>query len=153
MPTKEYLPTWPCSADSSRKHGAPSGSPARSLRKAETGVSQSSTKRARTGTTLPSRASSRACSRLGSSRSSLAPTGIEDIHHRRLRDIARDQQHAEVVEQVGGLFGDPLVGLLAPGADHLLGLLLDLLHDQRPVGQQLGGIAALGTLDGAAAQR
>ena len=46
---------WPCSADSSRNAGpAP-----RSLRKAETGVSQSSTNVCRTGTRLCSRASAR----------------------------------------------------------------------------------------------
>src|SRR6476660_3057414 len=80
-PTKEQRPTCPCSADSSRKQGAPSGSPARSLRKAETGVSQSSRRRAQTGTTLPCSASSRASSRLGSSLSSdSAATAIEHFH-------------------------------------------------------------------------
>ena len=34
----------------------------------------------------------------------------------RLGHLARGQQHAQVVEQVGGLLGDPLVGLLAAGA-------------------------------------
>src|SRR3954452_2358905 len=154
MPTKEYLPTWPCSADSSRKQGAPSGSPARSLRKAETGVSQSSTRRARTGTTLPSRASSRASSRLGSSSSSKsAATCIQHLHHPRLGDPARGQQDAEVVEDVGGLFGDPLLALFAGGADHLLGLLLDLLPDHLAIVEQLHRVAAVGALQGAMADR
>ncbi len=48
------------------------------------------------------------------------------------------QQHGEVVEDVGGLVGDALVGLLAGGAGDLLGLLLDLLADERRVGEQLG---------------
>ena len=94
------------------------------------------------------RGSARAAARRGS-----AATAIEHLHHRRLRDVARDQQHAEVVEQVGRLFGDPLVGLLAGGADDLLGLLLDLLADQRRVVEQLDRVAALGALGGAAAQR
>src|SRR3954452_20926110 len=154
MPTKEYLPTWPCSADSSRKQGAPSGSPARSLRKAETGVSQSSTRRARTGTTVTSRASSRASSRLGSRRSSeSAATCIQHFHHLCLRDPARGQEHAQVVEQVGGLFGHPLVALFAAGPDHLLRLLLDLRADQGAVVEQLHGVAAVGTLQGAVANR
>src|SRR3954452_21356416 len=154
MPTKEYLPTWPCSADSSRKQGAPSGSPARSLRKAETGVSQSSISRARTGTTLPSRASSRASSRLGSRwLSESAATRIQHLHHPRLRDPARGQQDAEVVEDVGGLFGDPLLALFAGGADHLLGLLLDLLADQLAIVEQGHGVAAVGPLQGAVADR
>ena len=58
-----------------------------------------------------------------------------------------------MVEQVGGLFGDPLVGLLARGADDLLGLLLDLLADQLRVVEQLHRVAALGPLGRAAAQR
>ena len=58
-----------------------------------------------------------------------------------------------MVEQVGGLFGDALVGLLARGADDLLGLLLDLLADQLRVVEQLHRVAALGPLGGAAAQR
>ena len=41
----------------------------------------------------------------------------------------RAQQHGEVVEDVGGLLGHALVGLLAGGAGDLLGLLLDLLAD------------------------
>src|SRR3954447_10714344 len=153
-PTKEKRPTCPCSADSSKKQGAPSGSPARSFKKAETGVSQSSTIRARTGTTLPSRVSSRASSRLGSSLSSpgLATTLIEYLHDRRLRHLAGGEQHAQVVDQVGGLFGDALIALLAAGPDDLLGLLLDLRPDQLGVVEKLDRIAAVGTLLGTAAQ-
>ena len=46
------------------------------------------------------------------------------------------QQHGEVVEDVGGLLGDALIGLLAGGAHHLLGLLLDLVAGQRRVVEQ-----------------
>ena len=46
------------------------------------------------------------------------------------------QQHGEVVEHVGGLLGDALVGLLARRARDLLGLLLHLLADQRGVVEQ-----------------
>ena len=45
-------------------------------------------------------------------------------------------QHREVVEHVGGLLGDALVGLLAHGADDLLGLLLHLGAGQRRVVEQ-----------------
>jgi len=47
-----------------------------------------------------------------------------------------------VVEHVGGLLVDPLVGLLARGADDLLGLLHHLLADPRRVVEQLDGVGA-----------
>ena len=56
------------------------------------------------------------------------------------------EQDRQVVEDVGGLLGHALVGLLARGADDLLGLLLDLLADQRRVGEQLRRVGALGAL-------
>ena len=58
-----------------------------------------------------------------------------------------------MVEDVGGLFGDPLVGLFAGGADDLLGLLLDLFADQGRVTQELDRVAALGPLGASALQR
>ena len=58
-----------------------------------------------------------------------------------------------MVEDVGGLFGDPLVGLLAGGADDLLGLLLHLFADHRRVVEELDRVAALGALGGAARER
>ena len=51
-----------------------------------------------------------------------------------------------MVEDVGGLLGDALVGLLARGARDLLGLLVDLLADQRRVVEQLDGVGALRAL-------
>ena len=56
---------------------------------------------------------------------------------------ARVQQHGEVVEHVGGLLVDALVGLLARRAGDLLGLLLDLGADPRRVVEQLDGVGAL----------
>src|SRR4051794_2598711 len=111
---------WPCSADSSRNAGpAP-----RSLRNADTGVSQSSTNVCHTGTRLNSRAASRAVSRSGETCSATAGTqrllGVGE------RQAAGAQQHGEVVEHVGGLLHHALVGLLAGGAGDLLGLLLHL---------------------------
>src|SRR5918998_2301667 len=139
---------WPCSADSSRKAGpAP-----RSLRKAETGVSQSSTNVCRTGTRLCSRASSATSSREGptpsrSCRSAATatehPLGVGE------REAAAAQQDAQVVEQVGGLLGHALVRLLARGAGDLLRLLLHLVSGGPGVGQQRGGVGPLRALGGA----
>ena len=129
---------WPCSADSSRNAGpAP-----RSLRKAETGVSQSSTNVWRTGTRLCSRASAATSSRDGPTPSRScrsAATATEHLLGVGEREAAAAQQDAQVVEQVGGLLGHALVGLLARGAGDLLRLLLDLLPDLsagRPAGRR-----------------
>src|SRR3954451_12717978 len=113
----------PCSADSSRNAGP---SP-RSLRKAETGVSVSSMKVSVTGMTLWSAATANE-----------HPLGVGE------REPAGVQQHGEVVEEVGGLLGHALVLLVARGARHLLGLLLDLRADPGRVGEQRGGVGALG---------
>src|SRR5919199_189412 len=110
---------WPCSADSSRN----AGPPPRSLRKAETGVSQSSTNVCSTGTRLCSRAASRAASSVGLCS---ATAGSENLLGVGQRQPAAAQQHRQVVEHVGGLLGDALVGLLARGARDLLRLLLHL---------------------------
>src|SRR5215216_7519343 len=120
---------WPCSADSSRKAGpAP-----RSFRNADTGVSQSSTNVWRTGTRLCSAASARSSSTPGPtpSRSSLsAATATQHLLGVREREAAVAQQHGEVVQDVGGLLGHALAGLLPCGARHLLGLLADLRAHQ-----------------------
>src|SRR4051794_22191883 len=128
---------WPCSADSSRNAGpAP-----RSLRNAETGVSQSSTKVCQTGTRLYSAAASRTASSPGETSSATA--GSEDLLGVRERQAPRAQQDGQVVEHVSGLLGDALVALLARGPRDLLGLLGDLLRDERRIGQQPGGVGAV----------
>src|SRR3712207_4211699 len=129
---------WPCSADSSRNAGpAP-----RSLRNADTGVSQSSMNVWQTGIRLCEPASARASSTPGVTCSWSAATGKQ--HPLRVGELepARAQQHRQVVEHIGGLLRDPLLGLLARGAGNLLGLLPDLLARQRRVGEQAGGVGA-----------
>src|SRR3954471_17315723 len=109
---KDQRPTrWPCSADSSRNAGpAP-----RSFRNADTGVSVSSITVWVIGinrwpSTLP--ASSRTSSSVGviepSDVSSPAPL---NQHPLRVLEAepAGGEQHAEVVQDVGGLAGDALV--------------------------------------------
>src|SRR5918998_3379667 len=95
-----------------------------------------------TGTRLCRAESSRTSSRLGrtpsfSSFSAATPTQ----HLLRVGEAqpARAEQHGEVVEHVGGLLGDPLVGLLPRGTGDLLGLLLHLLADERRGRQRQGG--------------
>src|SRR5512133_1316619 len=149
---------WPCSADSSRKAGN-CGSRPRSLRNALTGVSRSSMKLWRSATRLCSRASSRTSSSEGSTGSSvgacgpLAATAIEHLLGVAERAAARVQQHGQVVQDVGGLLVDAVVGLVAGRAGHLLGLLLDLGADARRVVEQLDGVGALGALGGARRER
>src|SRR4051794_7096048 len=138
----EYRPTrWPCSADSSRNAGD-CGSVPRSFRNAATGVSQSSMNEWRTGTRLCSRASARTSSRPGDTGSAAgsAATAIEDLLGVGQRAAAAVEQHGQVVEDVGGLLVDPLVGLLARSACDLFGLLLDLRADQRRVVEELDGV-------------
>src|SRR5690349_3541286 len=101
---------WPCSADSSRN----AGPEPRSLRNAETGVSQSSMNVSHTGTRLCVLS---------------ATPGSEDLLGVGQAQPARAQQDREVVEHVGGLLGHAVVALLAGGPRDLLGLLLDLLPD------------------------
>src|SRR5918998_6016888 len=140
---------WPCSADSSRNAGpAP-----RSLRKAETGVSQSSRYVWRTGTRLWCSASSRTSSSAGptpSWSSSSAAAVTQHLVRVGEREPARAQQNGQVVEHVGGLLGDALVALLAGGARDLLGLLPDLVPDEGRVGQQPGGVGPRGRDGGGA---
>src|SRR3954452_11751054 len=125
---------WPCSADSSRN----AGPEPRSFRNAETGVSQSSMNVSQTGTRLWVLS---------------ATPGTEDLLGVGEAEPARAQQHGEVVEDVGGLLGDPLVALLARGAGDLLGLLPHLLPHLRGVGQQRGRVRALGALGRAGGDR
>src|SRR3954471_2958923 len=112
---------WPCSADSSRN----AGPEPRSFRNAETGVSQSSMNVSQTGTRLWVLS---------------ATPGNEDLLGVGETEAARAQQHGEVVEDVGGLLGDALIALLARGARHLLGLLLDLLPHHLRIAQELRGV-------------
>src|SRR4051812_6318268 len=123
---------WPCSADSSKKAGP---SP-RSFRNAETGVSQSSMKLCMIGTTLWSPLRFWASSRVGETSRSSATAAKEHLLGVLERQAAAGEQHGQVVQDVGGLVGDPLVGLLAGGAGDLLRFLLDLLADQRRVLEQ-----------------
>src|SRR5919112_2771645 len=123
---------WPCSADSSRKAGP---SP-RSLRKAETGVSQSSTNVWWTGMTLWSPVSACASLREGVTSRCSATAANQHLLGVGQAEPAAAQEHGEVVEDVGRLLGHALVGLLARGPRHLLGLLLHLLADVRRVVQE-----------------
>src|SRR5437588_10459433 len=102
----EYRPTLPWSADSSRNDGPDS----RSFKNADTGVWQSSMNVSRTGTRLCSRASSRTSSSDGIAASALTtaiqhPLGIGE------REPTLPQQHRQVIEHVGRLLGDALIGL------------------------------------------
>ena len=90
----------PCSADSSRKAGPAS----RSLRNADTGVSQSAMKVWRSAIRLYSRARARTVARSGSTaRSGLATTATEDLRSVGESTPPAAQQHGQVIEHVGGL--------------------------------------------------
>src|SRR4051794_12935894 len=108
----------------------------------------------RSGIRLWSRARSRTSSSDGSMISSLsAATLKEDLFRVAQRAAAPVEQHRQVVEHVGRLVVDAVVGLLARRARDLLGLLHDLLADPRRVVEQLDGVGALGPLRRAVAQR
>src|SRR5690349_14517340 len=107
---------WPCSADSSRNAGWPARASPLNFRNAETGVSQSSMKVWQTGMRLWEPASARASSTPGVTWSWSAATLKQDPLGVGEPQAARAQQHGQVVEDVGGLLGDALVGLLAHGA-------------------------------------
>src|SRR3954451_14998748 len=135
---------WPCSADSRRK----AGPPPRSLRNALTGVSVSSISVCVMGmrrcAPVPAAAIARSSSSDGvmtpvSERMSAA-TAKEHLLRVPERQATRGQEHFEVVQDVGRLLGDALVGLLAHRACHLFGLLLDLAARQGRVGKQPGGV-------------
>src|SRR3954454_15148258 len=108
---------WPCSADSSRNAGP---SPL-SFRKTETAVSQSSMKECVIGTRLWSPWSARVSSSVGVTSRCSATAANEHLPGVGEAQAAALEQHGEVVEHVGGLLGHALVGLLAGGADDLLG--------------------------------
>src|SRR4051812_46277607 len=107
-------------------------------------------------------AGSAASARISSSDgSSVSPSALAESasaltqHLRRVaqRPVARAQQDEQVVQDVGRLVVDAVVGLLARGAGDLLGLLLHLLADVRRVVEQRDGVGALGPLRLAGAQR
>src|SRR4051812_39353359 len=145
---------WPCSADSSRKAGN-AGSRPRSFRNALTGVSRSSMKRWRSATRLCSRAKARTSSSEGSTRRAArsAATAIEDLLGVGQCAPAAVEEDREVVEDVGRLLVDAVVGLLAGRARDLLGLLLHLGADARRIVEQLDGVGALRPRGGAVGQR
>src|SRR4051812_28266419 len=89
----------------------------------------------------------------GVMRSVSAATAIEHLLGVGERAAAGVQQGREVEEDVGGLLVDAVVALLAGGADHLLGLLLDLLAGERRVLEQLDDVGAVGSLGGALGDR
>src|SRR3954452_8503884 len=109
----------------------------------------------RSGTRSWSRASSRTSSSEGSIRSECCSATALTQHLRGVGQppVARAQQHEQVVEDVGGLAVDALVGLLARGAGDLLGLLHDLLADAGRVVEQRDGVRALRALAGAVVER
>src|SRR5205085_2574855 len=115
-----------------------------SLRKADTGVSQSSMKEWRSGMRLCSRARVRTSSSDGETAGASAATAIEHPFGVREVQAAAAQQHGEVVEDVGRLLGHPLVRLVRRCAGDLGGLLAHLLADARRVGQQLDRVGAGG---------
>src|SRR5262245_38336530 len=135
---------WPCSADSSRNAGP---SP-RSFRNAETGVSQSSMKLWRTGIRLCSPASCLASSSVGVTVKCSATAANEHLLGVGEAEPAALEQHGEVVEDVGGLLGHALVGLLTGGACDLLGLFLDLLADPGRVLQERRRVGAFRLVGG-----
>src|ERR1700760_2800037 len=77
-------------------------------------------------------ASERLGPRRGAAVASALATAIQHPFGVGEAQVAPAQQHGQVVEHVGGLLGDALVGFLAGGADDLLGLLLHLGTGQRP---------------------
>src|SRR4051812_49850362 len=109
----------------------------------------------RTGTRLCSRASARTSSRLGATGSAAgsAATAIEDLLRVGQAAVAAVEQDRQVVQDVGRLLVDAIVGLLARGARDLLGLLLDLRADARRVVQDLDGVQARPPLPPANRQR
>src|SRR4051812_35907518 len=102
----------------------------------------------RTGTRLCSRASARTSSRLGETgrAAGSATTAIEHPLGIGQRPPAAVEQHGQVVQDVGGLLVDAVVGLLAGGARDLLGLLLDLGADARRVVEELDRVGASGAV-------
>src|SRR4051812_10116525 len=151
----DHRPTrWPCSADSSRNAGC-SGVAPRSLRNAETGVSQSSMNVWRSGMRLWAPASARASSSDGltGSAGASATAANEDLLGVGQRAPTAVEQHGQVVEDVGGLLVDAVVALVAGGAGDLLGLLPHLGADARRVVEQLDGVGPGRAVAGALVER
>src|SRR4051794_38436601 len=100
----------------------------------------------RTGTRLCSRARARTSSRLGATGSAAGAAGttIEDLLRVGQAAVAAVEEDRQVVEDVGRLLVDAVVGLLARGTRDLLGLLLDLRADARRVVEELDGVGAVG---------
>src|ERR671920_989755 len=150
-PRNDQRPTcWPCSADSSRNDGP---SP-RSLRYADTGVSQSAMNVCRSGTSEWSRASSRTSSSEGV-RSRSTATAIQDLVGVAQLQPPPGQQDGEVVQHVRGLLRHALVRLLARRARDLLGLLAHLRGHELAVLEQPArvGVGAAPLGDGALERR
>src|SRR5829696_7567778 len=112
---------WPCSADSSRN----AGPLPRSFKNADTGVSVSSITVCVIGISscLPDAAIARTSSSDGVmtpvSGSRSAATLNEHLRGVGQREAAPVEQDGQVVEDVGGLLGHALVGLLSRCAHHL----------------------------------
>src|SRR4051812_49028724 len=98
----------------------------------------------RRGMRLCSRDNARASSSEGATGGASAATAKEHLLGVGERPLSAPEQDGEVVEDVGGLLVDAVVGLLARGAGDLLGLLLDLGADPGRVVEQLDGVAAGG---------
>ena len=117
-PRKDQRPSRPCSADSSRKAGPVAAQLEEGADRRLAVVDEPVADRDHVGA---SRASSRARSRSGSRpgrsgrrlrrRSSSPPAAVQDLQHLGHRDAAREQQHRQVVDDVGPLLGHPLLGL------------------------------------------
>src|SRR4051794_26036742 len=109
----------------------------------------------RTGTRLCSRARARTSSRLGATGSAAGAAGttIEDLLRVGQAAVAAVEQDGQVVEDVGRLLVDAVVGLLARGPRDLLGLLLDLRADARRIVEELDGVRALRPVTLAVLQR
>src|SRR3982750_3664013 len=104
-PRNDQPPTrCPPSADSSRNDGPDP----RSFRYAETGVSVSAMKVWRSGTSEGSAARARASSRLGRMSTESAATGIQHLVGIAQAQVARGEQHGQVVEHVRCLLGHAL---------------------------------------------
>src|SRR5438045_3116258 len=95
-----------------------------------------------------SRASARASSSVGaiSSRVASAATAIQLLVGVGQREPTRRHEDGEVVQHVGGLLAEALVGLVGGGARNLVGLLAHLVADARRVREELRRVAAVGPL-------
>src|SRR5439155_3552815 len=82
--------------------------------------------------------------------SALARPARELVFDGRQLDAARGKEHVQVVDEVGRLLDDPLVGLGERGPDELDRLLPHLLRTRADsVVEQLRGVRAVGPFGGA----